>query len=310
VFMKKLIAGICLVSSIAAISAMADNGITISAAEAKELFGKPNVVFVSGDNLDVYKGQGHVDGAMDMDAHHLHHSDILGHMHCAPLYRCVDEAEEYIGAKGIDNDTLVLAYDDYKGPNASGVWHFFKSYGHDKVRIIDGGMAQLKALGVPMKRGDEPKVVEKKFKIDPNKIRYDMLASKEEVLKASNAITANRDQAKYAIIDTRRFEEIIGGSKLDNVARGGHIPGATFIEWNNFSDATKKMSFKDMQTMQKLLDSRGITKDKTIYTYCHVGTGRGSFVASVLDQLGYKNVKVYTGSWDEWGNDFNLPIRR
>jgi thiosulfate/3-mercaptopyruvate sulfurtransferase len=307
--MKKLIAGICLFSSLTAISAIADDGIYISAAEAKELFGKPNVVFVSGDNMDVYKN-GHIEGSMDMDAHHLHHADIVGRLHCAPLYMCVDEAEKFIGGKGVDNDTMVLGYDDFKGPNGSGVWHFFKSYGHDKVRIVNGGLAQLKALGLPVSKGDEPKVTTKTYKIDPAKIRHDMIASKYDVLHAVEDIEKNGEKSKYTIIDTRRFLEIIGSSKLDNVARGGHVPNATFIEWVNFSDAKNKLSLKDDKTMQETLAKYGITKDKTIYTYCHVGAGRSSYIASVLWKLGYPNVKVYTGSWDEWGNDFNMPVTR
>jgi thiosulfate/3-mercaptopyruvate sulfurtransferase len=231
-------------------------------------------------------------------------------MHCAPLFQCVDDAEKLIGSKGIDNDTMIVAFDDYKGPNASGVWYFFKSYGHDKVRYVDGGLAQLKKLGMKIVKTDEPKVVAKKYEIDQAKIRYDLIASKYDVLKASNEIEADKGHEKYAIIDTRRFAEIMGSSKLDNVARGGHIPGSTFLEWNNFSDAKDKMTFINKDEIQKLFDSRGITKDKTIYTYCHVGTGRGSYVASILMMLGYKNVKVYSGSWDEWGNDFNMPIRR
>ncbi len=309
--MKKLLASLCLFSSVAAISALADD-ITISAKEAKELVGKPGVVFVSGDDADVY-GLNHVEGSVDMDAHHLHHSDITGHLHCAPLYMCVDEAEKFIGSKGIDNDTLVIAYDDFKGPNATGVWHFFKSYGHDKVKIVDGGIAQLKAVGVKIVKGPEPKVAPKSYKIDPKKINYDIIASKEEVLKAVKDIEANGDKSKYLIIDGRRIEEIIGGTKLDNVARGGHIPNAKFIEWLNFSDSKDKFSYKSENEMKAILEKFGISdkdKDKTIYTYCHVGTGRGSYIATVLEKLGYKNVKVYTGSWDEWGNDWNMPIRR
>lgn len=306
--MRKLVASICLFSSVATLSLLADD-ISISAQEAKDLVGKPGVVFVSGDNEDVYK-LNHVEGSMDMDAHHLHHSDITGNMHCAPLYTCPEDAEKYIGKKGIDNNTLVIAYDDFKGPNASGVWHYFKSFGHDKVRIVNGGLAQLKAVGVKIVKGDEPKVAPKEFKIDPAKIEYDIVASKYDVLKAVQDIEKNGEKSKYAIIDARRIEEIMGATKLDNVARGGHIPNSTFIEWNQFSDAAKKMSYKSDSEMQAILDKQGITKDKTIYTYCHVGTGRGSYVASVLERLGYKNVKVYTGSWDEWGNDWNMPIRR
>jgi thiosulfate/3-mercaptopyruvate sulfurtransferase len=276
--------------------------ISISAKEAKELLGKPGVVFVSGDNDDVFK-LNHVEGSMNMDAHHLHHSDITGHLHCAPLYMCIDEAEKFIGSKGIDNDTLVVAYDDFKGPNASGVWHFFKSFGHNKVKIVNGGIAQLKNEGVKIVKGAEPKVAQKTFKIDPKKINYDIIASKEDVLKAVQDIEKNGSSSQYMIIDTRRIEEIIGSSKLDNVARGGHIPNSKFMEWTNFSDATKKLSYKTEDEMKAALEKFGISRDKTIYTYCHVGAGRGSYIATVLEKLGYKNVKVYTGSWDEWGND-------
>ncbi len=306
--MRKLVASLCLFSSVAALSLLADD-ISISAAEAKELVGKPGVVFVSGDNDDVFK-LNHVEGSMNMDAHHLHHSDAVGHMHCAPLYMCPDEAEKYIGSKGIDNNTLVIAYDDFKGPNATGVWHYFKSFGHDKVKIVNGGIAQLRAAGVKIVKGDAPKVEPKTYKIDPKKINHEIIASKEDVLHAVQDIEKNGDNSKYIIIDSRRIEEIMGSSKLDNVARGGHVPNAKFIEWTNFSDATKKFSYKSEDEMKAILDKNGITKDKVIYTYCHVGAGRGSYIASVLEKLGYKNVKVYTGSWDEWGNDWNMPIRR
>jgi thiosulfate/3-mercaptopyruvate sulfurtransferase len=65
-----------------------------------------------------------------------------------------------------------------------------------------------------------------------------------------------------------------------------------------------------MKIVKEKLEKMGITPDKEIYAYCHVGAGRGSYFYGLLTQLGYKNVKVYTGSWDEWGNDMNLPIRK
>ena len=124
-------------------------------------------------------------------------------------------------------------------------------------------------------------------------------------------ILKNGKNSKYAIIDTRGMIEIIGQRKMDNVARGGHIPTAHFIEWKKITDFKNKLSFpKDLQKLQKMFEEQGITKDKTIYAYCQVGTGRGSDIITALKLLGYKNAKVYTGSWDEWGNDMNLPIRR
>ncbi|MEF3191916.1 MAG: sulfurtransferase [Campylobacterales bacterium] len=281
----------------------------ISAKEAKELLGKPGVVFVSGDTKDVFNVN-HIPGSVVMDAHHIHHTDITGQLHCSPLYQCPEEAEKFIGEQGIDNDTYVIAYDDYKGPNASGVYHFFKSIGHDKVSILNGGMMAMKAEGVTLEKGPQKKVQPKTYRIDRSKIRFDIMATKEEVKKAVDDLEAKGDASRYVIIDTRRFEEIIGVTKLDNVARGGHIPYAKFIEWKHFSDANKKLTVKDAATIKAILEKNGITKDKEIYTYCHVGTGRGSYLFTILKMLGYDKVKVYTGSWDEWGNDFNMPIKR
>ncbi len=322
--------------------------ILISAKEAVKLIGKKGVMFVTGDTEDVYK-LGHIKGSTEMYAHHLHHSDITGDMHCSPLFMCPKDAQEYIGKHGIDNDTLVIAYDDFKGPNATGVYVYFKSFGHQKVKILNGGRAAIMAIDPQQKIYDDLKkkykalkkakaskeeikkakeamkaqeknllvvkgeehVEPKKYHIDPKKIDYSIIAGKEEVFSAVKDILKNGKNSKYAIIDTRGMIEIIGQRKMDNVARGGHIPGARFIEWKNITDFKNKLSFpKDLKKIQKMFEEQGITKDKTVYAYCQVGTGRGSDIITALKLLGYKNAKVYTGSWDEWGNDMNLPIRR
>ncbi len=371
--MNRLLITLCLTASLSAANVLAadfvNKDILISAEDAVKLIGNPKVMFVSGDNEDIYK-LGHIKGSVEMYAHHLHHSDIDGEMHCAPLYRCIDDAEQTIGKKGISNDMTVIAYDDFKGPNATGVYSFFDSYGHKNVKVLNGGRAammavdpaqkeydalnkELKAITKAQKdakealkkegadktaldatiakaqadstalkakmtavekrllvvKGDEV-VKPKTYKIDPKKIKWNVIADKVEVKHAMDDILKNGSKSKYVIIDSRGMGEIIGERKMDNVARGGHIPGSTFIEWSQISDADKKMSFKSADEIQKVYDSYGITKDKTIYAYCHVGAGRSSEHITALQLLGYKNVKVFTGSWDVWGNDMNLPIKR
>lgn len=359
--MRKWLKGLSL-ATILAFNVSANDDILISAEEAAKLIGKPDVVFVTGDNKDVYE-LGHIKGSVEMYAHHLHHADITGHMHCAPLFMCPEEAEEYIGKHGIDNETLIIAYDDYRGPNATGVYAFFKSFGHDKIKILNGGRSAIKELDENQKVYDElqsklkdinkalreakrdksealisklsldkstieskmatlkPKlliqtgkhshIVKKDYDIDLNKIDYDYIAGKEELKKAvSDILEKGKENSEYMVIDTRGFTEIIGERKLDNVARGGHIPGSTLIEWKNFTDFDKRLSYKELEELQSVFDKYGVTKDKTIYAYCHVGAGRSTHIITALEMLGYPNVKVYTGSWDEWGNDMNLPIRR
>jgi len=372
-WMNRLFTTLCLATSLYTANVLAadyvNKDILISAEDAVKLIGNPKVMFVSGDNEDIYK-LGHIKGSVEMYAHHLHHSDIDGEMHCAPLYRCVDDAEQTIGKKGISNDMMVIAYDDFKGPNATGVYSFFDSYGHKKIKVLNGGRAAMMAADPAQKeydalnkefkaatkvqkdakealkkegadkaaleasiakaqtdsvalkakmtevekrlivvKGDEV-VTPKTYKIDPKKIKWNVIADKVEVKHAMDDILKNGKKSKYVIIDSRGIAEIIGERKMDNVARGGHIPGATFIEWAQISDADKKLSFKSADEIQKIYNNYGVTKDKTIYAYCQVGAGRGSEHITALQLLGYKNVKVFTGSWDVWGNDMNLPIKR
>ncbi|HEX5710519.1 MAG TPA: rhodanese-like domain-containing protein [Sulfuricurvum sp.] len=371
--MNRLLTTLCLAASLSAANVLAadyaNKSILISAEEAVKLIGNPKVMFVSGDNEDIYK-LGHIKGSVEMYAHHLHHSDIDGEMHCAPLYRCIDDAQETIGKKGISNDMMVIAYDDFKGPNATGVYSFFDSFGHKNVKVLNGGRAAMMAADPAQKeydalnkdlkaatkaqkdakealkkegadkaaldaviakatadstalkakmaevekrllvvKGDEV-VTPKTYKIDPKKIKYSVIADKNEVKHAMEDILKNGKNSKFVIIDSRGMAEIIGERKMDNVARGGHIPGSTFIEWSQISDAENKKSFKSADEIQKVYDNYGITKDKTVYAYCQVGAGRGSEHITALQLLGYKNVKVFTGSWDVWGNDMNLPIKR
>ncbi|MBU1990081.1 sulfurtransferase [bacterium] len=354
-----------------------DKDILISAEDAIKLIGKKDVMFVSGDSEDVYK-LGHIKGSVEMYAHHLHHSDITGDMHCAPLYRCIDDAEQYIGSKGIDNNTLVIAYDDFKGPNATGVYSFFHSYGHKNVKVLNGGRnaimeidpAQIKyneikdelkaekdkskpaskklkdakkgkgqltdeqkaeltaivkaskkaqkEISARMKAAEkdllvvkgEEHVEHKTYKIDKDKLDFSLITGKEEVRHAMEDIKKNGDASKYVIIDSRGMAEIIGDRKMDNVARAGHIPGSKFVEWNKISDMKNKKSFKTAAELKEVYATYGITPDKTIYAYCMVGAGRGSEHITALKLLGYKNIKVFTGSWDVWGNDMNLPLKR
>jgi len=160
--------------------------------------------------------------------------------------------------------------------------------------------------------------VAKRGNFTVKRVNSAIAATKDEVLKASNTITGitdkggSKEKAPYVIIDARSMIEIIGENKLDNVARGGHVPGATFMEWKQVTDFDKRLSIPDdLQEVKRKLRMLGITPDKTVYSYCHVGAGRSSYFWFLLHEvLGYKNVKVYTGSWDEWGNDMNLPIRK
>ena len=134
--------------------------------------------------------------------------------------------------------------------------------------------------------------------------------SKKDVLIAMNDIQKNKKSSKYIIIDARSKDEISGKTKAEGVVRGGHIPFATFLEWTEIMDEERMVTLKLPLALATILKAKGISKDKTIYTYCQVGAGRGSHIAVTLEAMGYKDVKVYTGSWDEWNQDTDLPISK
>ncbi len=379
--MKSLLKALAIVATLSftavASDEYKDNSILISAKEAIKLIGDPNVMFVSGDSGDVYK-LGHIKGSVEMYAHHLHHADITGTMHCAPLFRCLDDAEAYIGSKGISNDTTIIAYDDFKGPNATGVYFFFKSFGHKNIKVLNGGRNAIMELDPAQaeydvvkdklkkekkvakkakkklkkaKKGEieltqaqkdelnstikaskakqkeitaELKTIEKRllvvkgeeeveaktYHISQKDVDLSYIAGKEELKHAVEDILANGKDSKYVIVDSRSMIEIIGERKMDNVARGGHIPGSTFLEWKHISDLDNKKSFKNADELKEVFEHYNITPDKTVYAYCQVGAGRSTEIITALKLLGYKNVKAYSGSWDEWGNDMSLPIKR
>lgn len=346
----------------------ANDKILIEPEEAVKLLGKDDVMFVSGDNPDSFELY-HIVGSVEMYAHGLQKTDLMGQMDCPPMFMCIDDAQELIRSKGITNDMTVIAYDNFRGPNATGVYHFFKSFGHEDVRILNGGFDAMKEIDPNQKiydkieaeakaemeklrekyrahkrgseeykkyksqyderkdemetelariapklyvqSGKEPKMEPTDYVIDPEKIDLTYVAPKKEVYNAMLDIKEKgKDNSNYVILDTRGMTELIGERYLDKVARAGHIPGVTLLEWNNITDFDNTRSFKPKEELAKVFKDAGITKDKTIYAYCHVGAGRSSHLITALQLLGYENIKIYTGSWNEWGNDMNLPIRR
>ena len=145
--------------------------------------------------------------------------------------------------------------------------------------------------------------------------------SKYEINDVNSKIRVFRDYVLQSLqrndvilLDARSPEEYQG--KLINVPelpqegslRAGRIPGSKniYFEENVQPDGT----FKSISSLQHIYSSKKITSDKEIITYCRMGH-RATLVWFVLSQLlHYKNVKLYDGSWTEWGNLVNVPIEK
>lgn len=296
-------------------AAMAADAVFVSVEEAAKLQGNAKVRFVFADSEKDFE-KGHIPGSVEAYAHDLNYLQDV--RKCKGLPMCEPTAYDFIGKTlGIEPDTEVVAYDNGMGVNASGVWFFLKLYGHQKVRIMDGGLATWKARSLAVETGAGKHATGGKSY--PGKVQWDMIATKDEVLKATS------DSSKYLIVDARHtIEEYTGKSLLAGldapgkevtVARGGFIPSAVFSPWTKYAgnkggDADKPI-LRDPEGLKKQLErlkKNGYSEAKTVISYCHVGLGRGSFQYLAMKQAGHQNTKVYMGSWNEWGNTPSLPL--
>ena len=329
--------------------------------EAIRLIGRDDVLFISGENGVAFQDH-HIVDSINIYTHDIYQTGNSGGMTYSPLYDDPKNSEKYIQNKGVKRSQLLVIYDDFHGPHASGLYGYFESLGYEDIRLLDGGLEGIKRLDpnqqlydklkskekkiklkievatkerkykdvtsftselksltakidliksqLLIEDGDEKKLPKGNFSVDITKIVEAHLADIDEVKRASDDIVKYGEKSKFAIIDSRSMDEIIGEEKIGGVLRGGHIPGSKFVEWKNITDFKNKKSFKPLEDMQKIFDKVGIKKDQTIYTYSHYGAGRGSHVAMALRLLGYKNVKVYSGGWSEWGNSLRYPLNR
>jgi len=195
---------------------------------------------------------------------------------------------------GIGDDTMVLAYDHEGGHHSARLWLALRAYGHDRFALLNGGLAAWKADGRPLIPGE---VTAPRASFMP-KPRAGVLADKADV----------RDALKKGdpwLLDVRRPTEYSGEER--RAKRLGHIPGAVNIVWR--AALNDDWTLKSADELERLYGDAGFGPDTATITYCQGGV-RAAFTQMVLHTLGYEDVRTYDGSWDEWGNDPDVPIVR
>lgn len=294
-FSNLLVAAVIALSGPAALAGQdyARPELLIETEELAKILNQPNVRLIDAVEPASYQ-RAHIAGAVNifyLDLAKLDERKKTGF----PLSQA--EAEKIFGEAGIDADTQVIVYDGGEGPSASGVWFVLDFFGHKNVRILNGGLRKwLKENRLVTQ--DVPTPEKKKFAAKPNAERVTTRAWVEKNLRGKDVV----------IVDTRSFNEYIGKDVRPGASRGGHVPGATHLEWTKFSD--KVNTFKTADQIEKALNQRGITKDTKVVTYCQTGIGRSTDMALAMKLIGYGNVVEYTGSWEEWSADPRLPIEK
>lgn len=202
--------------------------------------------------------------------------------------------EALMGGLGISNETHVVAYDDRGGLFAARLWLVLNAFGHHRVSVLDGHFIAWQKEGRPVSTS-LPAVAPARFAA---RLERGWVATAEEVRAAIGRPTAR-------IVDARTRAER-EGRDLRGIRRGGIIPGSVGVYWEDTFDPEWK-TLKPVEVLAELFRGRDVRPEHEVIVYCQVGM-RASHDALVLRRLGYERVRVYLGSWEEWGNRDDLPI--
>ena len=264
---------------------------------AERLSDEGLVVAEVDENPDLYD-DGHIPGAVK-----LHWQDDLQD----ELVRDVvakDEFERLMGVRGITEDTTVVLYGDKNNWFAAFAYWYLKLYGHEDVRLLDGGRQKWIEEG----RGLT-------FELpSPARMTYVAKERDESIRVRRDDVLATLGAAGVALVDVRSPQEYAGellappGYEQEGATRAGHIPGAQSVPWATAvrDDGT----FKSVDELRDMYAAKGVTPDKEVHAYCRIGERSAHTWFVLRELLGYENVKNYDGSWTEWGNLVDVPIER
>ena len=210
----------------------------------------------------------------------------------APLKAFMWMIEHLLASHGVTAGTPVVVYDEQSGVRAARAFWFLEYFGHPSVRMLDGGFNAWIGEGLPVTRAAAP----------PPKSEW--TGEREEPVIATHKEVRNGiGRPGVVILDTRSDGEYAGTTI--RAKRGGAVPGAVHIEWTR--NLTSAGEFKPAADLQQMYTDAGVTPDREVITYCQGGyRAAHSYIA--LRLLGYPRVRVYVGSWKEWGDREELPV--
>jgi thiosulfate/3-mercaptopyruvate sulfurtransferase len=273
---------------------MSRQDVLVSADWAEQNLDADGVVFVEVDEDTTAYDGGHIPGAIKINWKTELQDPVVRDF--------VDKAgfEKLLSEKGISNDDTVVLYGGNNNWFAAYAYWYFKLYGHDKVKLLDGGRKKWELDGRPLTK-DVPTRQQTSY------------SAKEPDL----SIRAFRQEAIDAIgtknlVDVRSPDEfsgkILAPAHLpqEQSQRPGHIPSAINVPWSKA--ANEDGTFKSDDELRQIYSEAGLDGSKSTIAYCRIGE-RSSHTWFVLRELlGHSDVKNYDGSWTEYGSLVGAPI--
>lgn len=269
--------------------------VLVSTEWLQQNLGTDGLVVVESDEDVLLYEIGHIPTAVKIDWH----TDLND-----PVTRDYVEGPEFaklMSQKGISRSSTVVIYGDKSNWWASYALWVFKLFGHEDVRLLDGGREKWIAEGRELTK-EQPAVTA---------TDYPVIGRDDSVLRAFRD-----DVLKHfgnPLIDVRSLEEYTGerthmpAYPEEGALRGGHIPSAKSVPW---AKAAGELGvFKAREELDEIyLGQAGLKEGDNVIAYCRIGE-RSSHTWFVLNYLlGFKNVRNYDGSWTEWGSLVRVPI--
>ncbi|MDH3980540.1 MAG: cupin domain-containing protein [Gammaproteobacteria bacterium] len=291
------IAGMVSISGDSAISSK----IMYSPLEANELRNSNAVIFIDVRDAGDY-AQGHIPGAVNIPELFT----TLSMTTPEGLQEMEDTLKPLFSKAGVSRDKTVIFYEDDLGSRfGSSCRAYFQLtfFGHPNAGILDGGFDQWKLEGFP---ADTSPVVPKPSEFITS-IQRSSLATIDDMMKAL-------DHPETKLLDNRDKEEWLGITSSpsgyyspDFLPRKGRIPGARWVEWQNFMEsANGTRHFKSPEQVIAICAQAGLYPDDDIIIYCFKGA-RAANTYVALKLAGFKHLRNYYGSWNEWSRNASLP---
>lgn len=208
------------------------------------------------------------------------------------IMKSPQEMANIFGENGVSESMNIVIYCN-KGNNAGRMYLILKYLGAPNVFLLDGSIDAWKLARKPITRNPS---MTKKVKFT-HKVNSAVLASMSDVKSALSSKSA-------LVVDVRTPDYYNGTNPKSN----GHIPGAMSFDSELLKDA--KGMLKSKNDLNKLLSTKGLTKDKSIILYCQTSTRAGLVYTVLVGELGYSKVKVYDGAYNEWVSDASNKLEK